>query len=108
METYEEIVELYTATHPNVATSKMFGWDCLTVNGNVFLAGAPEGMNFKLSQGKIIEAKMMTGVDNFNPMGRPMKEWVQAPYENVPQLKTLAEWALEYVSTLPPKVKKKK
>lgn len=91
---------------PDVAKGKMFGWDCLKVNGNVFIAGNESGMTFKLDESGRAQALQIKGAQHFDPMGgRPMKEWIFVPPHVLDQTRDLAEEAFRYGSSLPPKKK---
>ncbi|MDN5200900.1 hypothetical protein QQ008_05995 [Fulvivirgaceae bacterium BMA10] len=100
----------YLSGEQEVTPGKMFGWECLKVNGNVFLTITPEGPVFKLDQTAIAETLRMSGAAQFDPMknGTVMKEWVLVNDANEAQWKELSRRAMLFVATLPPKTKKTK
>ena len=80
-----------------VVLSNMFGKPCLKLNGKAFAAFFQDEMVFKL-KGKDHEiAIKLKGSKLFDPSGkgRPMKEWVQVPFEYSVQWKAFAERAKE-------------
>ena len=94
-----------------VSRRKTFGMDSLLINGNVFLSLSPTGVVYKLNAAGSQQALTYTGADMFQPPmpGAPkMKNWVEVPFTANANWLQLAEYAYEYVSTLPPKVYKKK
>lgn len=56
-------------------------------------------MVFKLSGESHLKALSLKGSQLFDPSGknRPMKEWVQVPFEYSEQWSTFAKAAMEYV-----------
>ena len=65
-------------------SSNFFGKPCFKLNGKAFLSFFQEQMVFKLTNPEIHkEALSLTGAVLFDPSGknRPMKQWVQIPYE---------------------------
>jgi uncharacterized protein YndB with AHSA1/START domain len=91
-----------------VTIAKMFGWDCLKVNGNVFLTLTPDAVVVKLSSAGIEKALKIKGADYFEPMkgGPKMKEWISIPGGT--KVGPLAEAAYDFVSKMPSKLAKKK
>jgi hypothetical protein len=86
----------------NVTQKKSFGMPALFVNGNMFLSIMPEGVAYKMSAADINQALTETG-----GKAMQMKGWVEIPFSaNVDWIR-LAECALDHVSSLPPKDKKK-
>lgn len=90
---------------PNVSEGKMFGWDCLKVNGNVFIAWSDEGYNFKLDENGRGEALKIKGAGHFDPMknGSVMREWVLINKATEAQLNSLTKQAYNFVKVLPEK-----
>ncbi|MBI3776406.1 MAG: hypothetical protein HY273_12830 [Gammaproteobacteria bacterium] len=86
--------------HKNVVASQMFGKQCLKVNGKAFLALHLKSLVFKLSGDVRMQALAHKGAELWDPSGkgRPMKEWVAIPAENISNAKMLAEHALGYVA----------
>jgi hypothetical protein len=94
-----------------VSRRKVFGMDSLLVNGHVFLSLAPTGVVYKMNETGSQKALTNAGADMFQPPmpGAPkMKGWVEVPFVANADWLQLAEYAYEHVSTLPPKVYKKK
>ncbi len=82
---------------PGVTRSKMFGWDCLKVNGNVFVTQTPDRL-------------AVAGSDYFAPTpGMPkMKEWIALPLVLSPEVMALARATHDLIATLPVKPAKGK
>lgn len=93
-----------------VTPAKMFGWECLEVNGNVFVCRAKDMMLFKLAGAPLEKALNVPGIDYFDPMknGVKMKAWVAASDASALAWPELFRESLEYVKTLPAKEKKVK
>ncbi len=73
----------------------LFGKPCYKINGKAFVCLFKEEMVFKLSDTQHKEALSLDGTQLFDPSGkrRPMKEWVQIPFdyqEKWPQFATAA------------------
>ena len=98
LERYHEIAEVLSLRDGDVVQSKMFGMECIKVNGKAF-AGLYHGkMVFKLTGEAHQKALGLPGAALFDPgMGRPMREWVQVPFEQAESWEELAESALGYV-----------
>lgn len=80
--------------------SQMFGKPCLKTNGKAFVCFFQNQMVFKLN-GKIHEeALSLKGSQLFDPSGkkRPMKEWVQVPFEHKDKWEKYAKAALKYLT----------
>ena len=84
----------------NVVSSQMFGKQCLKVKGKAFLALHIKSLVFKLSGDAHKKALSQKGAVLWDPSGkgRPMKEWVAIPAENLSNAKELANHALGYVA----------
>ena len=86
---------------------RMFGYDCVFVNGN-FAAGLWRNTAvFKLSAEDGARITAEAGAIPFAPMkGRPMKGWYEAPEAVSHDAEQLAEWcarAAAFARSLPPK-----
>ena len=95
---YDAVAAEMTASS-STTTGMMFGMPCLKNNGKAF-AGFYEGaMVFKLGTPKHAEALGLSGARLFDPTGRgrPMKEWVEVPFEHVSRWLELAQEALRYL-----------
>src|SRR4051812_37682432 len=79
--------------------SQLFGKPCFKVNGKAFICLFEKCMVFKLNGKHHKEALALDGSKLFDPSGkkRPMKEWVQVPYDYNDQWKKLTKAAFEYV-----------
>lgn len=68
----------------NAVKSQMFGKPCFKINGKAFVCFFRNEMVFKLSGEARKEALSFEGSKLFDPSGknRPMKEWVQLPYDH--------------------------
>lgn len=89
---------------------KMFGYDCVFVNGN-FAAGLWRNTAvFKLSAEDGARISAEAGANPFAPMkGRPMKDWYEAPEAVSHDAEQLTEWcarAAAFARSLPPKAPK--
>jgi hypothetical protein len=91
------------AQNADTKRGKMFGAQCLTVNGKAFAALSTKGgMTFKLAGDDHARALAITGASLFDPsgMGRPMKEWVLVPASQSTHWPALADQARTYVADL--------
>jgi TfoX/Sxy family transcriptional regulator of competence genes len=96
-----------------VATLKMFGAVCGTVNGNMFAGLFGRSFMVKLSDADHKEALSLDGAEPFDPMGtgRVMGNSVFMPedvFGDDAELKAWVRRAFDYAATLPPKKKKGK
>lgn len=80
--------------------SQMFGKPCFKINGKAFISFFNETMVFKLTGDAHSDALALDGAVRFDPSGkgRPMKEWVQLPYDYQEQWPVFAVAALAYVA----------
>jgi hypothetical protein len=80
--------------------SQMFGKPCYKINGKAFVSFFNDAMVFKLEGKAHKEAISLKGAQLFDPSGkkRPMKEWVQVPYEHQQHWGKFAREAMRYVS----------
>lgn len=81
--------------------SQMFGKPCFKINGKAFMSLFDSEMVFKLSGEAHQDALSLDGTRQFDPSGkkRPMKEWVQVPYDYVDKWEEYAKEALNYVGS---------
>lgn len=79
--------------------SQMFGKPCFKINGKAFICFFQNEMVFKLKEHIHSEALSLDGSKLFDPSGkkRPMKEWVQVPYNYNDKWKKYAKEAMKYV-----------
>lgn len=82
--------------------SQMFGKPCFKVNKKAYVAFFKECMVFKLTSDAHAEALSLDGSELFDPSGknRPMKEWVQVPYDYHDHWVDFAKAAMGYVVSL--------
>ncbi len=101
---FAEIVEELMATDPDVSQRKMFGHDCLMVNGKGFAIDYQGDMVFKLGSEALESARDLPGAQAFDPMQmRPMKQWLQVPADQNHAWLELAQMARDFASSLPGK-----
>jgi hypothetical protein len=97
--TWDDLVEVVTARHPDIAPGKMFGMPCLKrANGKVVAGHWKDGgITVKLVDVGAREAALaLPGVDLFDPgMGRQMKEWVLVPATLADEWERFVEQAIE-------------
>ena len=97
---YNEIGDTLT----DVIKSKMFGVPCLKINKKAFSSFYENCMVFKLKAGSEIHSEVMSldGSHLFDPTGknRPMKEWVQVPYDYNDKWLEFAKNSKEFVVSL--------
>jgi len=79
--------------------SKMFGKPCIKVNGKAFASFFQNEMVFKLTGEAHKSAMSLDRSQLFDPSGknRPMKEWVQVPFDYKEHWTEFAKAALDYV-----------
>lgn len=79
--------------------SQLFGKPCFKINKKAFLCFFQNEMVFKLTGDAHSDALSLDGAQLFDPSGkkRPMKEWVQVPYDYHDKWKEFAKAALKYV-----------
>jgi len=80
--------------------SQMFGKPCYKIGKKAFVCFFKNCMVFKLSGEYHQEALSFDGSELFDPSGknRPMKEWVQVPFDYKEKWKIFAEKSAEYVA----------
>ena len=79
--------------------SQMFGKPCFKIHGKSFVCFFQDMMVFKLTEEAHPKALLFEGALLFDPSGkkRPMKEWVQLPFEHKDHWDLFAEEAKKYV-----------
>ena len=84
----------------DVVLSQMFGKQCLKVKGKAFLALHRKSLVFKLSGDAHKKALSQKGAVLWDPSGkgRPMKEWIAIPTDNLSNAQVFANHALGYVA----------
>ncbi|WP_062288786.1 TfoX/Sxy family protein [Demequina phytophila] len=87
---------------PGVEVRPMFGQLAGFVTGNMFMALYGDRVTFKLAAVDLEAARERADAEPFAPGGRTMREYVSLPV-TAAGLEGLAERALAYVATLPPK-----
>ena len=85
-----------------VQLSKMFGKPCLKIDGKAFASYHDRCMVFKLRGDDHTEALSLDGSQLFDPTGknRPMREWVQVPFDYADRWAAFARAAQAYVREL--------
>ena len=80
--------------------SQMFGKPCFKIGKKAFTCFFKNSMVFKLTGETHQEALSYDGSELFDPSGknRPMKEWVQVPFDYKDNWKLFAEKSAEYVT----------
>jgi TfoX/Sxy family transcriptional regulator of competence genes len=111
----QELVDFLSNILNDVECQKrmMFGYPAYFIKGNMFIAAHQDNLILRVSkEAKEGLKKQFCGVGDFEPMpGRVMKEYLVIPedvYRNKDVFTKLLEMSLEYVSSMPPKVKKKR
>jgi hypothetical protein len=87
----------------NLTQKKAFGMPSLFVNGNMFLSVMVGGVAYKLDADGMAKARAYPGAQAMKLSG-----WIEVPFEAEADWMGLAEHALRYVASLPPKQPKKK
>ena len=82
--------------------SQLFGKPCFKIGKKAFICFFQSEMVFKLSGTSHQDALSLGGAQLFDPSGkgRPMKEWVQLPFDYKSQWKGFAKQAVSYVDGL--------
>ncbi len=99
-----------TGEIPNAVPGKMFGALCMKMpNGKSAAMFWKDNIVVKLHGGELNEAMSLDGAKLFEPMeGKPMKDWVQIPFDYKSEWKTFAEISAREVELLEKKQAKKK
>ena len=84
----------------NAEQSQMFGKPCFKINKKAFVCFFQNEMVFKLTREIHSDALSLDGSQLFDPSGkkRPMKEWVQVPFDYSGNWSEYAKSAAKYVS----------
>jgi len=97
---YNEIGDKLT----DVVKSQMFGIPCLKVNKKAFSSYYENCMVFKLKIGSAIHSEVLSldGSDLFDPSrkNRPMKEWIQVPFDYSDKWLEFASESKQFVENL--------
>jgi TfoX/Sxy family transcriptional regulator of competence genes len=91
---------------PTITRRPMFGYASAFVNGNMFAGTFQDAVVVRLSETDRAALLKVKGAAPFEPMGRPMKEYVVVPADVVAKPKELSAWiarAHEHARSLPPK-----
>ncbi len=96
---------LFEAIGNNIEGStkgQLFGKPCYKIGKKAYVCFFQNEMVFKLKGENHADALSLDGSQLFDPSGkkRPMKEWVQVPYEYAEQWETFAKQAFTYVGNL--------
>ena len=96
---FAQLVETLSK-NKNIVSSQMFGKQCLKVKGKAFLALHKNALVFKLTGEEHKKAMSNKDAALWDPSGkgRPMKEWVAIPAENLGNAMLFANQALNFVS----------
>jgi hypothetical protein len=96
---FDELAPEYLA-RPDVAISKMFGSEALSVRGKMFAFAANDGcLVVKLPEDRIAELRL----DNMVMRGRPMREWAKVPLaDGVERWRAVADEAHAFVDDITP------
>ena len=83
----------------NAEQSQMFGKPCFKINGKAFICFFQNEMVFKLTGEAHKNALSLYCSQLFDPSGkdRPMKEWVQVPFDYSEKWAEYSKSAMEYV-----------
>ena len=83
----------------NAEQSQIFGKPCFKIRGKAFICFFQNEMVFKLNGESHSDALSLDGSKLFDPSGkkRPMKEWVQVPFDYSDNWTEYAKSAMEYV-----------
>ena len=111
-----EILETFERIAPEgegIEKRKMFGYPCRFMNGNMFMGVHGENsIILRLSEADRKEFLKLEEAQRFEPMpGRIMKEYVVFPSWMLENRVILDDWikkSIFHVSSLPPKIKKKR
>lgn len=95
--------EFYLLVGQNLTLAEqgqLFGKPCFKIGGKAFVCFFQNEMVFKLTGETHSDALSLDGSQLFDPSGkkRPMKEWVQVPFDYSDNWAEYAQSAMEYVS----------
>ncbi|HET6701267.1 MAG TPA: TfoX/Sxy family protein, partial [Gemmatimonadaceae bacterium] len=77
---------------PGVTRRPMFGYASAFVNGNMFAGTFQDAIVVRLAESDRVALLKLKGAAPFEPMGRPMKEYVVVPASIVATPKALGAW----------------
>ena len=77
---------------PSVTRRPMFGYASAFVNGNMFAGTFQDAIVVRLAESDRVALLKLKGAAPFEPMGRPMKEYVVVPASIVATPKALGAW----------------
>ena len=97
--------ELFNEIGSNIngaVKGNLFGKECFKIGGKPFVCFFQQCMVFKLQGELHDEAMSFDGSILFDPSGkgRPMKEWIQVPYQYKEHWSKFAQEAHDYVGSL--------
>ena len=105
----ETVFEQVFPDDPRAERRKMFGFPSGVVNGNMFGGLFEQDIVLRLGAADLHMIVTEYGAQPFEPMGRPMTDYVTVPPAIVQEPQRLREWlqrAFEHAAALPPKEKK--
>ncbi len=108
----DELVELFLSLapdDPSVTVKKMFGQYGLFCDGNMFAGVHEDDVVLRLPAEGREELLGIAGAQPFEPMGRPMREYVCVPPAMQSNPTALSSWmarSLTFAHTLPAKEKR--
>lgn len=99
LEQYQKVSKSLLKKYPDAESGKMFGKECLKINGKAFAAFHQNKMVFKLTDKDHEKALSLKGAKLWDPSGKkkPMKEWVQVPFTHAKSWASFARAAAKYV-----------
>lgn len=109
-----ELIERYAASlpaDPRVERRQMFGYPCAFVNGNMFSGLHEHRLIVRLAEADRARLAQTAGASPCVIMGKAMREYVTIENALAREPKDLKAWlgrALDYTTSLPPKVKKER
>lgn len=98
------------ATIDGVEHRNMFGYACCFFQGNMFTGLHEDNWIIRLGEDDRQQLDALGGVP-FAPMGTPMREYMMLPQDILKHIEALSHWihrSIQFVSTLPPKVLKRR
>src|SRR4028119_189286 len=101
MNTEEKKYQEIGSSLPNATSGQLFGKPCYKGGGKAFFCFFQNSAVFKLPPDLREEALRQSGALLFDPSGkgRPMREWVQMPFEHAADWERFAKAALAHVQS---------
>ena len=100
IELFEDLRTELINNHDAIKGS-IFGHKGLKVQGKVFVFYNEPNLVVKLKSEDVEEALKLKGAQNFDPMGgKPMKEWIEIPYNDNQQWFDYSMKGMAYVRSL--------